>query len=127
MTTDKFTTRDIRAISNEVRNPKSSFEEMPLTDLAQSIRSGTMAPTDLTFAAEHFGQRSTDPATVREVLVPLLSHEQSYVREGALYGIFYHVDSAVAEQLQRMKSADPSNAVRQVAGDVLDNYVERAE
>lgn len=103
---------------------KRNFEEMPLADLEQSIRSGTMEPTDLTFAAEHFGQRSSDGTLVREVLVPLLSHEKNYVREGVLYGLTYHIDSAVAELVQRMKNEDASNVVRQIASDVLDEYLE---
>jgi len=83
------------------------------------IRSGRLEAADLTFAAEIAG-RLPDHSAIRSALVPLLSHREAVVREGAIYGLTRHIDAAVRTTLERLAGGDPSRAVRTAAADALD-------
>jgi HEAT repeat protein len=83
------------------------------------IISGRLDPADLTFAAEIAG-RLRDDGAVRRALVPLLSHPEAVVREGAIYGLARHLDAGVRTLLERLAAADPSAAGRTAAADALD-------
>ena len=82
------------------------------------IRSGNLHVADLTFAAEIAG-RHTDAVSVRETLLPLLTHAEPVVREGAVYGLALHLDGEVRSALQRTADEDASLGVRQAARDAL--------
>jgi len=76
-----------------------------------------MPTAELTYAAEELGAR--EPAPV-ELLLGLLTHEASVVREGAVYGLADHQDrDDVAEALERVAKTDTSVGVRLAAADVL--------
>jgi len=93
--------------------------------LLGSIRGGGLAPYDLTFAAEHAGYILTlDAERVTSALIPLLDHESSMVREGALYGLARHPSDDVIERIRRCASNDPSETIRSVAADVLEDICE---
>jgi HEAT repeat protein len=83
------------------------------------ITNGRLDPADLTFAAEIAG-RLRDDGAVRRALVPLLSHPEAVVREGAVYGLARHLDASVRTILERLAAGDASAAVRTAAADALD-------
>lgn len=86
--------------------------------LLKLIASNRLRATDLTFAAEIAG-RLSDSTPVRRTLLPLLSHADAVVREGAIYGLAAHADQTVRSELARLSASDPSPAVRQAATDTL--------
>jgi len=73
----------------------------------------------LTRAAEKIGERMEDSDMVRKHLLPLLHHEVGVVREGAIYGLTYHLNDKVRQELTRMAKEDRSPAIREVAQDAL--------
>lgn len=88
-------------------------------ELAHLIEESCLAPGDLTFAAEVLGQ-SDDGDLVRKTLLPLLSHPEAVVREGAIYGISRHLDASIRDELRRLVVGDGSEAVRTAAQDALE-------
>jgi hypothetical protein len=88
------------------------------SQLVRLLLSKRMPVSDLTFAAEIAG-RIDDSNMVRPVLLGLLAHPDSVVREGAIYGLARHVDAAVASKLRRLADMDLSAAVRSAASDLL--------
>lgn len=88
-------------------------------DLLNLVTSGILAPPATTFAAEIAGRLSNSEA-VRTALLPLLDHERALVREGAVYGLREHADSAVVARLRWLAEHDASPGVRQAAHDTLD-------
>lgn len=82
------------------------------------IKTGSLAPTDLTFAAEIAGSLP-DAAATRAALLPLLDHEDAIVREGAIYGLASCLDDAVRERLTFVVEHDRSRAVRNAAAAVV--------
>ena len=86
--------------------------------LVRLLLSMKMPISDLTFAAEIAG-RIDDSSTVRPILLGLLCHPDPVVREGAIYGLARHVDSAVIAELRRLTATDLSPAVRTAASDLL--------
>lgn len=96
------------------------FSGVTTRDLMAKIRSGEMRPAELTFAAEELGNRGDCQDDAIKILVGLLAHKSSVVREGAVYGLADHQDrDEVAEALGKLSSNDPSAGVRQAAADVL--------
>jgi HEAT repeat protein len=89
------------------------------SNLFDVISSGLLDPADLTFAAEIAG-RVPDSKAVRRALLPLLSHREAVVREGAIYGLHQHTDDVVRESLERIAAGDASSAVRRAAVDALE-------
>lgn len=87
-------------------------------DLLRLMSSGKLGPVDLTFAAESIG-RVPASDLVRRTLLPLLSHSDAIVREGAIYGLRAHENGEVRSRLTHMATADSSWEVRQVAADAL--------
>jgi len=110
-------------IASRWREPcEAAFEylaEHSPPHLLQLIERGKLDAADLTFAAEIAG-RVADSVAVRHTLLALLSHPEAVVREGAIYGLARHLDSAVRQQLSELAAKDPSAAVRTAAADALD-------
>lgn len=88
--------------------------------LLDLIRAGGLEYYDLTFAVEIAG-RITDSDAVRKALLPLLSHPQPVVREGALYGLAPHRDESVNARIRYIADHDPSHGVRRAAVAMLDD------
>jgi HEAT repeat protein len=87
--------------------------------LARWIRSSTLQPAALTFAAEALGE-SEDSRMVVHCLLPLLEHPSSVVREGAIYGLANHLEHpGVRKRLQDIASGDSREGVRQAALEAL--------
>lgn len=82
--------------------------------LLRLIESGSLAPADLTFAAEIAGTLAEQPAA-RAALLPLLDHDDAIVREGAVYGLASCLDDSVRERLKVASGKDRSRAVREAA------------
>lgn len=61
-----------------------------------------------------------DSDLVRATLLPFLNHENEEIREGAIYGLWEHLDDAVRCELLRLARFDPSNDVRGTANAALD-------
>lgn len=97
---------------------EAAFLDLARTDPARLlawIASGTLRDTALTFAAEHAGEIA-DADAVIPALLPLLAHEKSYVREGAVYGLWRHIaDRRAFDALDRLAVSDPSPALRGLA------------
>ncbi len=89
-------------------------------ELLRLIASNRLRATDLTFAAEIAG-RLSDSAAVRRTLLPLLSHDDAVVREGAIYGLAPHAEETVRSALARLSASDPSAAIRLAATETLAN------
>lgn len=83
------------------------------------LRSSRLSSADLTFAAEIAGS-IPDSTMVRPALVPLLSHANPVVREGAIYGLANHLDEPTRERLCTLANEDASRAVRTAASDALE-------
>src|SRR5205823_5849541 len=82
------------------------------------IRSGSLRPSQLTFAADAVGSIS-DRSQALGVLRDLVEYPSAVVREGVVYGLArLEVEEAVA-LLRRMAQSDPSQSVRQVAADSI--------
>lgn len=111
------------AVAERWREPcEAAFEfivERRPEQLAELIVSGALGPADLTFAAEILG-RCSDGPLVRQVLVPLLHAQEAVVREGAIYGLSPHLDTATVQELRRAAAQDPSAAVRSAVQDALE-------
>ena len=77
-------------------------------------------PNLLTFAAEAVG-RIANAALVVAILLPLLSHADPVVREGAVYGLSPHLGSSLdaREALRDMVKSDPSPGVVDAINDAL--------
>ena len=77
-------------------------------------------PNLLTFAAEAAG-RIANAALVVAILLPLLSHVDPVVREGAVYGLGPHLGSSLdaRDVLRDMVKSDPSPGVIDAINDAL--------
>jgi hypothetical protein len=81
------------------------------------ISDGSLAPPQLTFAAEHAGCVPGADA----VLLPLLDHPKAYVREGAVYGLA-RVMERILERLDAISRDDPLEDIRTVASEAVEGY-----
>ena len=83
------------------------------------IQSGTLEPTDLTFALDHVGKVGLVAAPV---LLPFLLHEKCYVREGAVYGLarLLDQDPSLLTVLRDVALMDVSPGVRLAATEILE-------
>lgn len=89
-----------------------------VTELACGIGSLPDDIVELTFAAEAVGN-SNDSSAVRAVLIPLLSHPNPVVREGAIDDLARHLDDKVRALLNEMVEHDPSLVIRVIALETL--------
>jgi HEAT repeat protein len=77
-------------------------------------------PSRLSFAAEIAGRQLPSEKVIPSLL-KLARHEEPVVREGALYGLSFHLDDEVVRTtVQTIASSDTSEAVRSVADDLMD-------
>ncbi len=87
--------------------------------LAAWIMSGALNPGDLTFAAEIAGSIETELLAVA-TLLPLLEHESSLVREGAIYGLSEHLNEQVRSALTERLAVEESPGVRGAIEEALE-------
>ena len=87
-------------------------------ELVKLIDSNKLPPAELTFAAEALGCIS-DGELVRRTLIRLLDHSSAVVREGALYGLQWHLDNQVRTIIANMATSDSSPGVRSSAQDLI--------
>ena len=87
-------------------------------DLAALVRSRTLQPEDMTFAAEKLGETNAPDAI--EILKALVLDEStsSVVKEGALYGL-YHLEASDLGDVLIAISRSSSPALRSVATRLL--------
>lgn len=88
--------------------------------LAKILKEESLDENMLAQAAEYMGS-SEDSKLVRSTLYPLLSHNSSSVREGALLGLSNHLDSVTKFKVVSMMKNDQSSSVRSVASGLI-NY-----
>lgn len=107
--------------------PKSSedeFENMAEEDperLARWIKSETLGPGRLTFAAEVLGNSELHPIEKQKALLPLLKHPHALAREGAVYGLESIIeDDTVRRRLKEVVESDSSQGVRSAAKEALE-------
>jgi HEAT repeat protein len=82
------------------------------------LKDATREPHELYFAAESAAY--TQEPDVVEALLPLLSHHNAVVREGAARGLSESAsDPAARVRLQEVRVRDPVEAVRIAADDAL--------
>jgi len=93
-------------------------EHQPYRLLAY-LENDDLTPSELTFAAEYAGL-IRNATTVVPALTRLLSHDSAPVREGAIYGLSYHVDASVRAALAQLAKEDTSDGVREAAQEVID-------
>jgi HEAT repeat protein len=86
--------------------------------LLRVLQPGELKPTLLTFAAEIAGATLAAAAVV-PLLMALLEHPDSVVREGAIYGLVHHQGKDIDTALRRLALHDASPAVREAASDAL--------
>jgi HEAT repeat protein len=93
------------------------------TDLASLVRSRTLDPADLTFAAETLGQTNVPDAI--EILKDLVLDDtiSPLVKEGALYGL-YHLDCDLTDILVKLSNCS-SQALSSIATCMLKTYENR--
>lgn len=83
-------------------------------DLVALVKSGTLRPVDLTFAAETLGatREPEAPGVLKELV--LSAHASPVVKEGALYGLC-HLGSEELPGILRVLSQSDSKGLRAVA------------
>lgn len=118
-----------RAWTTDAKRPdpntpsKPTFERWASEEPARllvALTSSELKPTLLTFAAEIAGARL--PASeVVPVLLTLLSHTDSAVREGAIYGLARHPGRHIDTALLKLATEDPSPGVREAASATLED------
>ncbi len=91
---------------NEFERLQNEYPEI----LLDWVNSGELAPYDLTFAAETLGEI---PEAL-PVLLDLLKHDSSVVREGALLGL-YRLKWLIDDKFDEHAVNDSSPGVRHVA------------
>ncbi len=96
--------------STPCRNEYDRLEKEDPALIIEWCKSGELAPYDLTFAAETLGEI---PEAL-PVLLDLLKHESSIVREGALVGLL-SIKSLINDKFQEHAENDPSPGVRDFA------------
>jgi HEAT repeat protein len=98
---------------------RAHWRALPYDQLADLIETGTLADSDLTFAAEELGAH--DSPRVRAVLLRLLEHPSAVVREGAIYGLARgDLTDDIAAALTKLAKLDTSDGVRSAAIGALD-------
>jgi hypothetical protein len=99
------------------------FEHLSQEDpklLVDWIKSGTLEPEHLTFAAEFLGD-SDDADLVVPVLLELTKHQSPIVREGAVYGLDKHKNyPGVATRIAEMQNSDSSPGVLCAVNDFIE-------
>ena len=102
---------------------RNAFAEMAANNpdsLIEWINSKTLGSGHLTFAAEELKNIHTSKLVV-DTLITLSNHKEAVVREGAVYGMYGHLnDSQVVKRLLEMAYNDSSIGVKQAAKDILD-------
>ena len=88
--------------------------------LLDVIASGELRPTLLTFAAEIAGTHLPSSDVV-PTLLNLLEHQDSSVREGAVYGLAKHAGQNIDAALRLLMTSDPSPGVREAAAAALED------
>jgi HEAT repeat protein len=88
-------------------------------ELLRLLKRTDLDPVELTWAAERVNQIE-DSDAARAALLPLLTHPEAIVRQGAVFGLHRHVDAAVRAVLKEITRSDPSPSVRDAAHDALD-------
>ena len=83
------------------------------------INSGMLEPYELTYAAEEVGNIANSDI-VRATLIPLLSHFSAVVREGAVFGLYNHLNEQVVDILNKMIKSDESLYVKFAIDDLFD-------
>lgn len=87
--------------------------------LTALIQSGSLPPTELTYALEAAGQMPDSQA----LITPYLSHEKAYVREGAVYGLGEQLTQAGVRDLLVLHAAgEASPGVREAIAEMLDTF-----
>ena len=95
-------------------------EEDP-EELASIIRQNRAPDSRLTFAVEILGRDVDRPWVAATLMDILRTHRSPLVREGAVLGLFHHLDRiGVREALREAMVRDPSDGVKSAAQDVLD-------
>lgn len=84
--------------------------------LVEWVESGELnQPSDLTFAAEYLGKC---PGSL-PVLLRLLKHDSSLVREGSIYGL-QGLKKMIGDALEEVSKTDSSTTIRGIASECLD-------
>lgn len=105
-----------------------NFEELATKaprKLIDIVNSGTLEWCELSIALEAAGHLK-DSTDVNSLLVPMLTHPSSLIRESALVGIDQHIqmsgvrpDLFLINEVYRIAQIDTSLSVRHAANDVL--------
>ncbi len=98
------------------------FERLATEDrdrLLKFLQPAALKPSLQTFAAEIAGRLLPSDQIV-PALMALLQSESALVREGAVYGLAYHLSKVVVETLEGLVASDQSPGVRAAAAEVLD-------
>lgn len=98
---------------------EAQLNAMPIGMIVELIVADGLSPASLAIAAHMAGDLS-DSAIVRVTLIPLLDHESSIVREGAIYGLTPHLDGSTRARLWSVAKVDPSPGVRASAWEALE-------
>ena len=105
-----------------------NFEELATKSprrLIDIVNSGTLEWCELSIALEAAGSLK-DATDVYSLLIPMLSHPSSLIRESALVGIDKHIQMSglipnliLINEVYRVSQIDTSLSVRHAANDVL--------
>lgn len=101
------------------------FDTIDPAELLELVKSGTLPPGDLTFAAESLGRRTSAELAV-PVLLPLLQSESPMVREGAVLGLDVHVEAVEEVKLALLTALKKEDVwgVQQAIKEVLYGFIE---
>jgi len=102
---------------------EAAFEELGPAALGAWIAKCTLSKAHTSLAAEILGRVTAGrrcPGVVALLRGLLGRVDSPLVREGAIYGLSYHRDSAIDATLRRLAADDASPGVREAAAEILD-------
>ena len=100
---------------------ESQIERMECDELLEHIEKNDFPDTLMTFALEYAGN-SIDGDRVRKALMPMLRHDNAFMREGALLGLSPHLTQDVMLAMCRLALWDTVPELRLMASDIVENY-----
>ena len=98
-------------------------KEKDLLTLIEWVASGELHYANLSYACEVLGAESDGSAdSFRAVaaLLTMLEHVAPIVREGAVYGLGYHLTPDVRRALERRGKIDESPSIREAIAETLE-------
>lgn len=105
----------------EMNIGEEALQQMEESDLIKHIRSNDLDGPDTALAAEILGQKAKSSTAIAVLALILCTHPSAIAREGAAYGLSWHVhredvSKILRDQLQRETSASVRDIIKGALG-----------